>query len=128
MIINLVIRCAVVMFTRDLNGDFVNGNITLIVVVWQEVHGLFLDYFLHSSTLVNNEELTAPDWDPCPRPPQEKCCVTIDVKTKAKVDSFSNFVTPRNGWMSGGCWWAMPRKSVIFPCGSSIILKHYSTP
>ena len=69
------------MFTQDLNGDFVNGSHS-DCFVFQEVHGLFLEYFLHSSTLVNNEDLTAPDWDPCPRPPQEKCCVTIDVKIR----------------------------------------------
>ena len=76
------------MFTRDLNGDFVNGS-NSDYFVCQEVHGLFLDYFLHSSTLVNSEELTVPDWDPCPRPPPEKCCVTIDVKTKKKVKIFN---------------------------------------
>ena len=52
---------------------------TFLIPTCQEVHGLFLDYFLHSSTLVNSEEISAMDWDPNPQPPEEKCCVTIDV-------------------------------------------------
>ena len=93
------------MFTTDLNGDFVNGN-NSDCFVGQEVHGLFLDYFLHSSTLVNSEELTAPDWDPCPRPPPEKCCVTIDVKTKNNKNKCLNnkISSSRNGLMCGGYW------------------------
>jgi len=51
---------------------------TIQFLALQEVHGLFLDYFLHSSTLVNSEEISAMDWDPNPQPPEEKCCVTID--------------------------------------------------
>ena len=50
--------------------------------ILQEVHGLFLDFFLRTSSLIqSDQESKVTAWET--PDPQEKCCVTIEVRHEA---------------------------------------------